>query len=714
MGRKRQVGEADSAPMSKKLKPSDQTPKQKGDEPESIMPTKKIESSDQPIAPGTAIALTLMSHSSVSANQPTVSGNSLTDANSKKAAGKTRVPTGKSNVKPAAASIDKSSKNPKNEDNKNWDEIEFIIHTRDNNLPNPFGPRSSTTGPLPWEEVARRYNAHFGKTAKTLVRWPACEKRYRVNIEEYRLRRPDYPARSDIIYASKRSKTKGGSQKTSQIVAYGQGSTSRSSGHSSQLAIQADKNGGLTQAVFQTGIAITETQASHGTISYKAPKKRVGPFAEESKGIGHPDFYLEYGGPVTKEDYEKWCIIEILSSNGLRCGSVHVPLSELRANSDVIEAELRHDRIVGVTLESQGFSKSTLELFMQCLSATVEKDTLLDCLPVCKTWQELVKHAPSQPTSRIPCISDCSQNIARYAHIPSNTAREDFPPYLRSPFQNITLPEYHYTLVRQRQKDGSSALVPIVRRMDWTMDELIDLYLVATQFESRHVRAMVRFRWELIMDGILPPQEVGLESLNRFFSQPDVESSVKKLIAHGIHEQGLTDSILNSGEQLNETLKAMLHDLQNGRLVCVRLRSAHANLATVLGQKETDFKGTSTRLLHAARHNYPEAYNQLISQYMSGIKKGLSESLMDVKGSDQLAEELQNQQRDLETGRAKTSVSYGAWEIFGDIEPDNELRNGSSGMQSDDCFTVRDSEDDEDWGDEVDLWCADSVDDFNY
>jgi hypothetical protein len=50
---------------------------------------------------------------------------------------------------------------------KNWEEIEFVIFTRDNYKPDPQGKEgtymSTTTGTIPYPEVSRLYNERFHK-----------------------------------------------------------------------------------------------------------------------------------------------------------------------------------------------------------------------------------------------------------------------------------------------------------------------------------------------------------------------------------------------------------------------------------------------------------------------------------------------------------------------------------------------------------------------
>jgi hypothetical protein len=75
------------------------------------------------------------------------------------------------------------------------DQVSFIILTRDNNKPSPYGAASTETRPLPWPAVSKLYNAKFG----TSVGSAAMEKRARKHRVDWMAACPGYPR--DIIYA---------------------------------------------------------------------------------------------------------------------------------------------------------------------------------------------------------------------------------------------------------------------------------------------------------------------------------------------------------------------------------------------------------------------------------------------------------------------------------------------------------------------------------
>ncbi|KAF1914763.1 hypothetical protein BDU57DRAFT_501422 [Ampelomyces quisqualis] len=80
------------------------------------------------------------------------------------------------------------------------EQISFIIFTRDNNKPDPYGQQSSTNRPLPWPAVAQAYNKVF-RANQHPIGSAAMEKRARTHREAWMAARPDYPRK--IIYSKK-------------------------------------------------------------------------------------------------------------------------------------------------------------------------------------------------------------------------------------------------------------------------------------------------------------------------------------------------------------------------------------------------------------------------------------------------------------------------------------------------------------------------------
>jgi hypothetical protein len=75
------------------------------------------------------------------------------------------------------------------------EQVSFIILTRDNNKPSPYGATSTETRPLSWPAVSKLYNAKFGMNVGSA----AMEKRARKHRGAWMAARPSYPRH--IVYA---------------------------------------------------------------------------------------------------------------------------------------------------------------------------------------------------------------------------------------------------------------------------------------------------------------------------------------------------------------------------------------------------------------------------------------------------------------------------------------------------------------------------------
>jgi hypothetical protein len=80
------------------------------------------------------------------------------------------------------------------------EQVSFIIRTRDNNTPDPYGKQSHAYGPLPWPAVADAYNQAF-RAGQPPLGGSAMEKRARHHRAAWTAARPDYPRR--IVYSAK-------------------------------------------------------------------------------------------------------------------------------------------------------------------------------------------------------------------------------------------------------------------------------------------------------------------------------------------------------------------------------------------------------------------------------------------------------------------------------------------------------------------------------
>jgi hypothetical protein len=72
------------------------------------------------------------------------------------------------------------------------EQVSFIIFTRDNNTPDPYGRNSSAFAPLPWTAVAEVYNETF-RVGQSQLGMAAMEKRARQHRDTWMAARPDYP-----------------------------------------------------------------------------------------------------------------------------------------------------------------------------------------------------------------------------------------------------------------------------------------------------------------------------------------------------------------------------------------------------------------------------------------------------------------------------------------------------------------------------------------
>ncbi|KAF2277194.1 uncharacterized protein EI97DRAFT_441939 [Westerdykella ornata] len=597
----------------------------------------------------------------------------------------------------------KSSTGP-NSDRTNWEEVEFVIKAHDNIVPDPYGATSTTTAPLKWAEVASLFNQRFGRT----IGAAACEKRYRQKIAEYRLRDPAYPDPKTIAYVAKTQPAKKGAQKGTQRpqplsgvssqptkppprqpagTAIGkqlgdvlgpqdsEESDSEESIEDSDCDTESDQMEdaeafGAAELNVETSVTTPTINEHEEMVQDSVPQKRYVDehlkksaavceqiLPKELRGIARPEFYFEYGGPVTKEDFEKRVTFEVTTSDGLKCGSVDMLSNDIRANSDFVDMALIYDRRIGVTLEVQGYSNSIVEIFAQCCHPSIDKDDLPECLPACVAHQKHVLSRQLAGKAKAPvCLPDCLQNQLRHCHIPTDTAREDLPQYLRVRTGESLLPEYHYTLVRQRKANGDLQLLPVVRRIEWTMEELVELYLLATELNVGHIRDMVMHRWLQTMQGAAPPLDFAPEVLNRLFTHPEVGERVKLFFAQWVHQEGLVDHILDSEEDWEEDFAQLVYCLQRGLEqppvvvpLCGPMPKPH----------EPDLKALTTRLLQAASRDYTAAYNQLVRQLPASRESGVWTASTKIDGAEPLFHDFLQKKRILEQNKLEESTVVG-------------------------------------------------------
>jgi len=88
-----------------------------------------------------------------------------------------------------------------NRSQRQAEEVEFVIFTRDNNLPDPYGTHSTAFRKHSWKDVATLYNTRFKNREEDWIQLAAMEKRYRENIQKFRELHPEYPTK--ITYSEK-------------------------------------------------------------------------------------------------------------------------------------------------------------------------------------------------------------------------------------------------------------------------------------------------------------------------------------------------------------------------------------------------------------------------------------------------------------------------------------------------------------------------------
>lgn len=122
-------------------------------------------------------------------------------------------------IEPEASQADLSHQPPRlthrhNKQDLAEEQISFIIFTRDNNKPDPYGQYSSTHRPLPWPAVAQAYNKVF-RVDQHAIGSAAMEKRARTHREAWMAVRPEYPR--NIVYAKKDAAPKSKSSRREKV-----------------------------------------------------------------------------------------------------------------------------------------------------------------------------------------------------------------------------------------------------------------------------------------------------------------------------------------------------------------------------------------------------------------------------------------------------------------------------------------------------------------
>ncbi|KAF2011088.1 hypothetical protein BU24DRAFT_328013, partial [Aaosphaeria arxii CBS 175.79] len=193
------------------------------------------------------------------------------------------------------------------------DEIEFVIHARDNNLPDPFGTHSTTTRRLTYGEVAKLYNEKFGRN----VGPAAVEKRYRTCISKYREKNPNYPA--NIVYTPKEAKPKRIPRKDSAVA-----------------------------------------------FNQDVPEKELdgNPTKTQTRNDGHD---IE----ISDEERPYWAHLTVETEDGMMNGSCAIPLRDLSASSQVYADYLKE--FISVELSFMATKQQTLARYITMISPEVQR-----------------------------------------------------------------------------------------------------------------------------------------------------------------------------------------------------------------------------------------------------------------------------------------------------------------------------------------------------
>ncbi|KAF2034039.1 hypothetical protein EK21DRAFT_57206 [Setomelanomma holmii] len=195
------------------------------------------------------------------------------------------------------------------------DQVTFIILTRNNNKPDPYGSRSSTHGPLPWPAVAKLYNEAFCVD----VGGAAMEKRARQRREAWVAARPAYPRK--IVYAEKvkviKEKAKPKEKKVKPVVEV------------------------TCQPAFPASRPIRDEE--------------VVDFAAKPVKLMH-------------DDMNEMVTIEIVDANEQLCGRARIPAHDVRKSSALVAHEIEQKSNLHITLSCP--SKAVVDRYVQCISPT--------------------------------------------------------------------------------------------------------------------------------------------------------------------------------------------------------------------------------------------------------------------------------------------------------------------------------------------------------
>lgn len=300
----------------------------------------------------------------------------ITPANSKKRAARTK----------SARKKDTKSRN-----HRNSEEIEFVIHTRDNNLPNAFGTHSTAAGKLPYSQVAELYNAKFDKK----VGAAALEKRYRLSIDAYCKDNPTYPR--NIVYVQKLKpeqkapRTMNKEESTSNIPR----NNIEWDHQPEEQHVHPVKNENSNDERPKTNTKHILWRDGYGTCN---PPHFV-------KEVTDSQNYFNLARPIRDQEHPLWLIVTVENSRGHPCGSIDVPTGDILRTSTYFADLLKEVLSVDCALENVG--KKTLERYIDCISPM-----LRESLPEYDFTLARLRQSDGN-IQRIPIVSQIDWNFAQ-------------------------------------------------------------------------------------------------------------------------------------------------------------------------------------------------------------------------------------------------------------------------------------------------------------
>jgi hypothetical protein len=224
------------------------------------------------------------------------------------------------------------------------EQISFIIITRDNNKPDPYGSLSTEYRPLPWPAVAKLYNARFGVN----IGMAAMEKRARTHREAWLAAHLDYPRVIRYADKAKCSKENISRQKKMKQVEKGNGQENTPKGNVKDLNI-IDYD-------------------FHAPTHSKLTTLRVGGWVPPDAVREQADLnnYFNQVPTVRESEQDGTLTIQIEDVGEKSLGAVEVSLQHLRKSSTWVARELACN--TDATIKLIGTSAVAVNRYLQCIS----------------------------------------------------------------------------------------------------------------------------------------------------------------------------------------------------------------------------------------------------------------------------------------------------------------------------------------------------------